>query len=355
MAIPREIAKELTSARRRLRDKLSKLDPAATGISEYNQRYLGQKLSVLERQLKLDADLLELSLSDWNGPLADFVFVDYGAGSGILAFLAKELGIGTVVYEDIYEVSCADATRVAQVLGLPLDHVVCGDVEELVSYLRRAGLVVNAIASYDVLEHIYDVEDHFRQLASAPLAPGFFRLVYASGANIKNRRYVRSTMKAQRADENEDRTPEWGHKERDTLRAFVDLRRDMIREHAPELAAEQVELLARATRGLRKDDIEKCVAEYQATGTISYRPDHPTNTCDPLTGNWSEHLIEPSWLEGVLRDAGFRARTLAGEYLIGGSLPKRATKHALNLTIRIFGRRALAIAPFYVLYATRAP
>src|SRR2546428_10391543 len=114
-----DIAEQLTSARRRLQDKLANLDPASAGLSEYNQRYLGQKLTDSEADLQLDVDLLRLCLAEWSGPLDEFVLVDYGAGGGILSFLAKELGVGTVVYEDIYDVSCEDARRISQILGLP--------------------------------------------------------------------------------------------------------------------------------------------------------------------------------------------------------------------------------------------
>jgi hypothetical protein len=47
-------------------------------------------------------------------------------------------------------------------------------------------------------------------------------------------------------------------------------------------------MLAKKTRGLMKDDIEKLVEEYIASGKITYQPDHPTNTCDPYTGNWAD-------------------------------------------------------------------
>jgi len=74
--------------------------------------------------------------------------VDYGGGSGLLSFLALEAGIGTVIYNDIYDVSCEDARKLGQALHLPLSRIVCGDVDELVSYLRKEKINVNAIVSY---------------------------------------------------------------------------------------------------------------------------------------------------------------------------------------------------------------
>jgi len=50
-------------------------------------------------------------------------------------------------------------------------------------------------------------------------------------------------------------------------------------------------------------------------GTISYQIADPTNTCDPYTGNWCEHLIDFGWLERTVRSAGFcQVKILAGFY-----------------------------------------
>lgn len=56
-----------------------------------------------------------------------------------------------------------------------------------------------------------------------------------------------------------DREKSWGHHERDSLRAFLNVRRDIISEYASDLTVEQVDLLARSTRGLIRCDIESCV------------------------------------------------------------------------------------------------
>lgn len=345
------LAGELAAARLRLKDRLAQVDLAGLGVSEYNQRYLGRKLHAVDGALRETEQLLMLGLADAAVPLDEFTMLDYGGGSGLISLLAKELGVGTVVYNDIYDVSCEDVRRISAAIGLPLDHVVCGDIDDVVAYLGEHSLELDGVVSYDVLEHIYDVGAHFRSLAAAP---GSFRIVYGSGANIKNPRYVRATTKVHVRNELEGTTPEWGHKERDTVRPFLEIRRELIAAAAPELREDEVDSLARATRGLRQDDVERAVAEYVERGSITYRPDHPTNTCDPYTGNWSEHLMEPSWLEEVVSRAGFAVEIRAGRYVVdGGREPKTVAKRALNAAIGALGARALPVAPYYVVYGTK--
>lgn len=346
--------RQLAAARGRLQRKLGDVDLAAVGLSAYNQRYLGHKLAVIEGELQQVSDLLTMCLAGSTVPLERFTLLDYGGGSGVISLLAKEAGIGTVIYNDIYDVSCEDASALAGALGVQLDGIVCGDIGEVLAYLREQRRVLNAVVSYDVLEHIYDVPSFFGALATAPMSDRFFRLVFASGANIKNPRYVRWVTKVHRTDELEGTEPGWGHKERDSVRPFLEIRRELIAAAAPDLDVAQADDLARATRGLRIDDIERAVEEYREHGAISYRPDHPTNTCDPYTGNWSEHLMDPAWLERVVREAGFDATVEAGRYATAGGGPKPAVKRLLNAAIGAFGSRALPIASYYVVYADRA-
>jgi hypothetical protein len=129
----------------------------------------------------------------------------------------------------------------------------------------------------------------------------------------------------------------------------------MISAYAPNLRSEQVEHLSHATRGLVKSDIEKCVDEFRQHGSVTYHPDHPTNTCDPYTGNWCEHLMSTRWLQQVLEDEGFSVEILAGYYPLWGSFPKKGVKFLLNVAIRLLGRRGMFIAPYYVVYAEHVP
>ena len=339
----------INSAKSRLLSKLVQIDPKAIGISEYNQRYLGSKIQYVEATLDLYGKLLLLAFEGSLVLPEDFSMVDYGGGSGLITLLATEAGFGGVIYNDIFEVSCADVKKLSEALGMQVDHVVPGDVEDLITYLKRESISVDAVVSNDVLEHIYDVRAHFRHLAS--LAENPFRVVHATGANSLNWRFSAHAKKQQLEVEYENREAKWGHKDRDTLQAYLEVRRNIIFEYAPKLEKTHVEKLARATRGLMKQDIEKCVDEYHRKGSISYQPDHPTNTCDPLTGNWCEHLMDFDWLAQAVEASGFSVKILPGAYFISGSFPKRSAKILINALLRVFGRMCMFLAPHFVLIA----
>jgi hypothetical protein len=293
-----------------------------------------------------------LSLVNKHIPFQEFVLVDYGGGSGVFSYLASELGIGTVIYTDIYDVSCRDALYFSSVLNLPLEHIVCGDLNELIVYVKDQQLSVNCIVSFDVIEHIYEIESHISSLSL--LSGSGLRIVYGSGANQKNPRQAFIIRKLQLIDEYENRTRQWGHKERDTLKAFYDIRKGIISDYDNGLTLSEISFLAKSTRGLIKSDIEKCVDEYKNSGLITYKPNHPTNTCDPLTGNWSEHLMDTSWLEELFNSAGFETVTLSGYYSLTGNIVKTTIQRVLNGFIKLLRKQALILAPYYIIVANKA-
>ena len=345
------LRQQIASAQTRLYDRMHGLDPAATGMSEYNQRYLQHKMHGLTGYLQLYGRLLLLALRDRDASLEELVLVDYGGGTGLISLLAREVGIGTVVYNDIYDVSCRDVVILADRIGLGIDHVVPGDTGNLVAYLQQNDLVCDAVVSYDVLEHIYDVASHFRSLSELP-GPKV-RVIHASTANGANPMRVRLLRKLQREAEHRTREKRWGHKDRDCLEAYLDVRRRIITEYAPELSADAVDTLAVSTRGLIRADIESAVNEFRASGSISCSAADSTNTCDPYTGNWCEHLLDFDWLREVALAHGFEADTLPDRYDTGGPLVRRCVKRVLNALIGALGGHGLLLSSRYMLYAER--
>ena len=339
----------LEKAGKRLYEKIRKIDLIEIGISEYNQKYLKQILGNIESTLQRYSYLLSLSLKNAKKSIEEFVLVDYGGGSGLLSMLAVETGIGKVIYNDIYDISCIDIQKLSRAAKINIADFVCGDISELISFLKKKSITINAVVSYDVIEHIYDIEEYFRKLRF--LSTGPIRLVLASGANIQNLIYKRKIMKKQLMYEYEDRKLQWGHKERDTLKSYFSIRKEIISKLEPKLDAVKVKKLAYFTRGLIQHDIEKYLKEYKKRNDISYRPEHPTNTCDPYTGNWAEHLMKTHWLEKILKDEGFNVKILSGFWDTTGKLHTRIIKKIQNRIIRNYGRKALFLSPYYVIYA----
>lgn len=343
---------ELNLAATRLHKRLKKLNLETLGISEYNQRYLGSKLNNIKGDLQVCTYLLMWSLTNNTLPLDKFTFVDYGGGSGVLSLLAKELGIGQVIYNDIYDVSCNDARLIAQATNVGINDYVCGDVDQLINYLKKQSFSINAIASYDVIEHIYDIESYLRKLRFLSNSP--FNVVFATGGgNIHNPIARWQNRRLQLRCEFTDRKRQWGHKERDSLKGYFTIRKEIIANYEPQLSFQVIEKIAKQTRGLMKQDIEKSVDEYKQVGSISYKPDHPTNTCDPYTGNWAEHLMQSEYLENILQQEEFEVKVLNGYWKYSNKVYGKLLGNIVNLLIKHLGKRGLFLSPYYIVYAKK--
>jgi 2-polyprenyl-3-methyl-5-hydroxy-6-metoxy-1,4-benzoquinol methylase len=345
----KSLLKEIDQAAERLAGRLTGLDSSGLGISEYNQRYLGEILRVLVNSLQTYGYLLACSLAHNESSLKEIVLVDHGGGIGMLSLLAKELGIGTVIYNDIYPVSCSDARLIAKAISAEADAYVSGEIDELLCFLQTYGISADAIVSNNVIEHIYDIEGFLKKLRF--LSRDSLCVVFASSANAHNPRIRKKVRERHLHDEYVDREKIWGRKKRDSLRSYLDIRKEIISVLDPSLPAEIVEQLAKATRGLIKDDIVKYLEEYKRMGNISYRADHPTNTCDPYTGNWSERLMDTEHLKALLAREGFDVQVLSGYYGFTNRLHKRLIRGLLNGLLSVFRSKGLLLAPYYVVYA----
>lgn len=344
------IHETLKLAVKRLLIKIRKIDLNRIGISEYNQKYINQILASPENILQRYSYLLELALKNTKNWNKNFALVDYGGGSGLLSLLAVEAGIRTVIYNDIYEISCDDIKKLSQALEIKISDFVCGDIDRLISFVHKSLITIDAVVSYDVIEHIYDIEGYLKKLQLLSKSP--IRLVFGSGANIKNLFYKPKIMKKHRMCEYQDRKWYKGHKGRDTLKGYFKVRKEIISKYEPKLNEAEIQRLAYLTRGLIKNDIEKYIDEFKLKKNISYRPNHPTNTCDPYTGNWAEHLMDTDWLKNILIKEGFKAKILCGLYDNDGKFFIKLLKKIQNFFIKYFASKALIISPYYIVYAT---
>jgi hypothetical protein len=122
------------------------------------------------------------------------VLVDYGGGSGYISFLAKALGIGKVIYADIYDVSCRDAGKLGEMIGFAADYHICGELPDVVTHLIQMNSLCDMLCSHDCIEHIYDVERFVHDLAKIPANK--LVLWLSTSANPMRRKTRRMLMEA---------------------------------------------------------------------------------------------------------------------------------------------------------------
>jgi hypothetical protein len=205
--------------------------------------------------------------------------------------------------------------------------------------------ISNVIVSYDVLEHVFDLDSFFSKIPYVTRTALTF--VMGTGANIHNPRIRKVEVAKQIDSETKDITKKWGEGLRDTQHSYLRVRADIIRAASSSLSDESVAYLAKATRGLIKPQIEQLVAEFERTSRIIYTPAHPTNTCCPHTGYWCDRLL-PVWdYERMLKRYAEYVSFSGGLYQDASRLGRIA-----NRAIAILGKRSLPIAP-YILFEAK--
>ncbi len=343
---------DINGASARLCGKLNNIDISRLEVSDAGKKYFSDQVRNIRSTLRNFSYILSWSIAYSDVPYDKFVFIDHGGGVGILSLLAKELGIGTVIYNDLWPPYHKDAQIIAQAIKeKPADHYVLGDIDELVDFLKTNSISCNALASYDVIEHIYDIETFLVRLSN--LSAGPLTIVMASSANPFNPLIKRHRMNFQRKAEYGGREKKQGCREDYLTKAYLIVRQEIISEYAPSIPDAEVRRLAKATRGLIEPDIKEVVDEYLKTGSIPREPEHPTNTVNPYTGNWAERLHDINHLREILTNEGFKVDILAGYYANSKTNHplKRFMGIVLNPMIRMLKDKGLFFAPFYTIYA----
>ncbi len=338
---------DFESAKLVLIDKFEKMQINDLAISDYSKNYLSFLVNDLWETLGRFEQVLTVALLHSEKSASESTVVDYGGGVGLLTLLAKQAGFCRVVYNDIFEGSCQDVRILAESASLEIDAIIQGDATNLVASINRTQSHPDLIVSYDVIEHVYSVEENFLAFKELGKAPEV--IVYGSGANIKNPFYVHQVTKTQKAVEFEGRLPHLGHKPSDSLDSYLEIRKQTIQQLAPSLSDREVDSLARQTRGLINGDIALVLREFQRNGKISYHMDHPTNTCDPLTGNWCEHLLDFDWLRSTAVQSGYRVTISKGRYSPTGIRFRSIQRALFNLASSFWGKFGFVFSPFYIL------
>jgi hypothetical protein len=329
-----------------LYSKLKSLNPEELGISEPGRLYLEKYIRYYPYFMSFYSQLLDRAIEKLNKPVSESTFIDYGGGCGILSFLAKESGFRTIVYNDIYSHSVSDAAIISEKLGVTIDYFICGDIATLAAEIDLHSIYPDLICSFDVLEHIYDIESWINTLAGIKRK---FSLLFVSGANPCNPLISNRLRRLHFRSEYQGCEKNIRFNDSFLNTSFIVERKKIIKNRFSELNETETDFLAEKTRGLIKADIEQVITDYLKTGEIKYKIDHPTNTCDPYTGSWTERLIDLERLKKQITGRKLHIDIRNTLYSYSDNIFINSIKYLLNILIRLTGHKNLFFSPAFIL------
>jgi len=321
--------------------RLQKLVVNDLAISDYNKIYLQKHLFSLTYTVNLAWQILELGVIRLGKPLEKISIAEIGGGTGIISLLAKWLGFGKVIYSDTYQASCHDFEVISVTLRLKPDAIICGSIKEIAQSNSKIDLLV----SRDVIEHIYNLELFFAQSCQKFLNAV---MVHNTSANIYNVFKKKYFKKIQQLDEWEGNANQF--KPGDSIKSFYAMRLDFITHNFPNLTSSRKEILAAITRGKIFSDIKKDVESYLINEKLPAIPKHPSNTCDPSNGNWTEHLLAFKEYESFVNDYSYKTQwqfAYYDEWRNKGF--KKFSFKLLNFFIKYSGKLGRYISPAVVM------
>ncbi|PWG05154.1 methyltransferase domain-containing protein [Polaribacter aquimarinus] len=329
-----------------LSTKLKDLDLENLSISDYNKRYLKDYIDKLSFFMPLYKTLLEKVIRNLQKPVSESCFVDYGGGCGVLTYLAVELGFKKVIYNDIYEVSTKDVKVISSAINLKVDYFITGDISDFISYITKNNIKVDHMCSFDVLEHIYDLEGWFLEIKKLPKP---FSLCFMTSANSSNPNINRKLKKIHYKAEYVGSKKKKGWKERDSNLPFLEIRKRLLAKEFSNLDEKKITILAKTTRGLYGKDIINYAKKQLEENHFKEYTKHPTNTCDPLTGNWAEHIIDIKNLKNRIENKQTTVRFTNNFYSESSNKILNFPKKVINFLMKILGEQNLFLSPSYTL------
>ncbi len=326
------------------RKKLSCLDLDAMNLPGYPKRYLGKIINNSGYYLRIYNECLGLITKKTALPAANITLIDFGCGNGLLGIFAMECGFKEVIFIDTEMEFCDAVPELAAALGFTVkkDQVVCGGLKDIPASIAAS----NAIAGTDVIEHIYSLPSFFRELAH--YNPSIVS-VFTTASNCSNPFIVRRLKKLQLHDELLGLT-EINAQSKATHHSYLQMRKDIIRAAFPHLGETAVALLSEKTRGMIRADIIKAVEFFVSNGKEPAALPHPSNTCDPYTGSWTENLVTIKEYEKLYTENKFTLEVKTGFYnQWGKTVLKNILAFNMNLYVNIWGK---ILAPFIILVGT---
>lgn len=314
--------------------RLRSLDVENLGIPDHCLYYFrNSHFNRLFFSIETSAHLLYRSINLKGKEVTDVVIMDYGAGVGTLYMLAKMIGCKTVIYNDFLEEWRFSALKIAEAVNVQIDETILGDVEETLETLARKHLQCDIIASRNVIEHVYKLEQFYGSISRCqPQA-----LIYSSTtANFYNpAAHVKHVL--------------W-HKKWE--KEYYKKRLDIISQTQMVTNEAEKQVLARKTQGLALTDLKNAVQVYEKSKLLPDPSIHYSNTCEPSTGVWAEHLLTFKEYRQQIGTVNYKVTFLPGFWDTHYSSSwKNLLARLLNNIIMMGKKIGVVFAPFIYVIA----
>lgn len=324
---------------------LSDLNIADLCLEEYQEVYLKNLLLHKNYFLRIYACVLNEVLNKSSKKKEDIFLIDYGAGNGLLGLFAKYCGFGKIVQIDTSPGFNASQKILSQKLNIPIAENILGNFEMLEKFSANPP---DALVGTDVIEHIYDLDIFFSALQKLNRS---MALVFTTASNSRNWFKKKKLMRVQYKDEWIGTDLESG----ESLLPFRDIRKEIIVNYLPEITRTELGKLITHTRGLKKDDIIKACEIYKNKKLLPSLLIHPTNTCDPLSGSWTERFLSFEEYTDLFSSNGYTLFIRNGFYNQYQSGTKAKILHIANIFIKIHSNLGNLMSPFIILIGAGNP
>ena len=323
---------------------LDKIDPDKDLKGFAFKPYFLHFLTHRQYYLEIFSTLLDEIVTKTKMNNTDISLVDFGAGCGFLGFFAKYSGFGRVTMVDMNPNLTAIQRIISRKLNLPVDAMITGDSNVLESIQSSKPNMV--IAATDVIEHIYDLHKFFKDVCSLPHRPTLFFTTSANNSNyIKRKEIIRLQVNDEWKGWVESELPGLGTREK----SFREIRGAMIQHELQNLGREDLDKLIRTTRGMNQQDIIKACENFRLKNIFPIEISHPTNTCDPDSGSWTERLLSFDEYRKIFEENKYELEIKNGFYNEFGGGIKSAAARFLNKFIKVIGSNGRRISPFVIL------
>jgi hypothetical protein len=313
---------------------LQKVEPTAIP-DVYARQYLQHLLQHKHYYLNIYATCLqEAEIS------TDTILLDFGCGNAVLAMFAHFCGVEKVFAADSNSAFVLAAQTVAAQLEMNLSGWIIGNENALTKHFTQQ--MPDVLIAVDVIEHIYHIP---RFLANLHAFNPKMLLLFTT-ASVYENPFIRYQLKQlQLADEYKGSNPIHSSGSYAGL-PFFEIRKKLLQNAFPHIAPETLLQLAHQSRGLAEADILKL-----ANGSLSFQPSADTNTCDPITGSYTERLLPIANWKQLFAAAGYRIQLKKGFYNTYRKGIKSLISSCLNKILSFTGFR---FVPFYYIKASGA-